>query len=556
MLNPTESHVDALMRMLEDLRILRRLLVGARVRPPQSGRSVTGLEQVRFRASSTAHLRQTLATHVESVDLTPSEFLAVSNFYGLYSYPCDLAAGHSPLVGSIPTAHGRVAGRSTVATLVKSGTEKIEEALPAPPHDSEPLIFRPEVDPVADRGWLEPDHLGFELSPTERIYVVEASMLAALDLIDRSSSSRDLSAALRNWVASHGVEPGPPDPLVKPRYEHRRSAFACATIALHGILSDPELLRRCASGDVAAGWLGLPVPPDIRGRVADETKYGPMQSGELEWDDLVLLAGEVFEGRDDQGRAAAVLMDELRSGRYAQELSEDDARTVIFAFGRGLAAKGSWQSVELARWMEAELPNTLTTTNLIAFASHVASLHLQDDLAWRFAAAAERQVDRLARSGDATPRQKAIVELQVSLIRSGCCLRESDRWCEAEEYGRAADRLTEGLSHLERARNSHQLTQDENSSGLSGFEIRLRALELLFMAMRLRNRGHPVDGFTDEADQLQTALAEARSFFEANRRDDDADDDVLEARLNLLEAATDNELREISRELDDSPRES
>jgi len=205
---------------------LRTLLRGGRQRYARAKTS----NNTTSSQPSTAHIRDILATHVASVGLTPSELLAVAEFYDLYSYPCDLAAGRSPLVGSIPTAHGRVAGRSTVAALVKSGTEKVEAALPAFPEDEEPIILQLEIDPVADRGWLEPDHLGFELSPTERGYAIEASMLAALDLVDRSSSWRDLSAALRNWAASHGVEPGPPYPLAKPRYEHlcRPEIGACA----------------------------------------------------------------------------------------------------------------------------------------------------------------------------------------------------------------------------------------------------------------------------------------------------------------------------------------
>ena len=497
---------------------------------------------------SIAQIQSKLVDSISRVGLSGSEHLAVSEYYGLLQYPLNLSSGDSLLVGSLATASGKVAGRSSVAALLKSASAKLDEVLNPKPLSSSWMLV-PEVDPL-ERDWLEvlPPR---SLSSVERSRLLSAALVGAQDFVYRADNAEFIRAGLQEWAVKHHV---PFSELarslgggVSPRFEHRRAAFAALAVSLWEILHDGAALDRATSA--RSSGLVLVSAPVLSGRVAEQSKHGVVSSGGMDGDELVLLAGDVFEGKALDERTASAVLDEFYARRHEALLSEDNATTLVWAFGRGLAASESWKIVSLARWYSHTYDPDLTTASLLSWAGHVASLHLYDDLAWRLVAVAERTATELAKAGVASERRMHLIRFQVELVRSGCRLREADRLIESDELERAQPILIQAMKHLASAQVGWQSAGTGEDGALvkrhvlEGMSLDLRAMEIVFLAARMRRLGSPVSGFDDELPQLQERLTAARGTFDANRRPDDPDDDVLEQRIELLESVVAEEFR-------------
>lgn len=468
-------------------------------------------------------------------ELDDTELLVLTEFFGLNGFPAGLSTGRDALVGMVAMPSSpKPAGRSTVAKLLDRAVAKFAMTLAPRPFPRD-VILRPEPDPATRRWVLAPPALGRQLRASELADLLEAALYAAFDLIERSEMFGQVNAALHEWGQKHLGLNQPIGPIPKLRPEHRHAANAVLAVTLWEIAHSKPQVNRALAGEPILGWVGVP-RISTGGRLAIHPKYGPMMSG-LDADELVLLTGEVMEGRDSTGRAADLVMDEVLAGRHRQLFDADTRNTVLRALGRGLAAAGSWRTIELARWYGEYEPLSLTTVSLVAWSAHVASLHRHDTLAWRLTSLAERLAGVLHKQGQASPRHLAQVTYQVELIRSGCRVREADRWRGAENVRQATRGVIEATQRLQLTQTAAgQLGQHGHLS--RSITIQLRLIEILLVTARLRDSGHPVDGFENErSNALRLAREIDRRLSSSPADIDDDDFAILRRRLDLLLAA-------------------
>jgi hypothetical protein len=501
---------------------------------------------------SLGEIRSLVHLQIIRAELKSSDLLAASEYFGLCGFPVDLVGSSTSLVGMMPRRLGRgPAGRSTASTILNRAVEKIAATMEPRPGPAG-LIARPDVDPLQRPEFVQ----RLPADVVERSSVLSVIHRLACDFVAQSSSAPQIRAALGAWAETNVVSfsAAPILGSAKVRAEHRNAARAALSVAMFEILADENLLA--AAADPVRSplvWADLTVPSVIRG--AEHPKYGFL-SGELTADELVLMAGEVFDRRDPDGKIAAAVLDHLHAGRHRELFDDDVAKTVVWALGRGLASTGSWRVIELARWYSANEGEDLTTVSLLAWSAHVASLHRHDTLTWQYASAAERLLDELHNSTGVAPRHRDLVVFQIELIRSGCRLREADRMAESGDPAGAGSLLREAHSRLEQARLAWQAAQTSKPSVASdpsptgGLALALRMAEIYFVAGRMRQRDQPVDGFDREFSVCRRFIEDARSLLETHRRDGDDDDVVLAERLDLLEAALS---QEPGSGLDDSP---
>ena len=498
---------------------------------------------------SVAEVRAGLVDAVRGTSLSDVQLLVLSEFFGLESYPADLSGGSSSLVGAVPTRRPGVVGvasRSSVAALIDEAVEMVAGVY-SPEAAGADVALVPELDPI-DRWWLvEPPAAGRRLDSGERARLLESGFVGAFDLVDRAGAARSINDALWRWGHRHlapdfgaRVEGGV-------RFEHRHAAFAALAVSLWELTSDGEVLDRVLDSSGVVGWVG-PAPVAHAARAAEHPRRDEVLS-EVTGDELVVLCGEVFERRDG-GRAADLVTDVVVSGRHRELLDADAATTVVWALGRGLASVGAWRVVELARWYWLGEPLDLTAVSLVAWSAHVASLHLHDGLAWRLCALADRSGRELHGAGSASDRQLQLVRFQVDLIRSGCRMREGDRFEQADRFDRAGAALRQSVQLVESAQQAWNESREGRVDPTAGLALMLRRMEILFLAGRLRHRGHPVDGISGEFTKVRALSAEVRRILDEFGDDEDDDDRIIGERLDLLDAAL---AGEPGAELDDSP---
>ena len=469
--------------------------------------------------------------------------MVVCEFYGLTGFPSGLA-GDRALVGRVRTPAAarrpKPASRSTVAALLSEATSKIDKQIESRPGPQRSI--GPEKNPVTYDWVLRPPAIGRALSATELRAICLTAYEAAFDLVCRSEMSAPLHAALHRWAEVHAAKPSTPEPAgVKVRVEHRNACHAVLTLCLWEITHGAEQLAEALRGDPLVAWFGMDRTP-TGGRIADHSRWGVM-TAELSADEFVLLVDDVLEQRDNDGRAAELVLDLLHSGGHQQLLTPHDEETVLWSFGYGLAAAGSWHTIEFARWYTKSAPRSLTTASLLAWAAHVASLHRHDALAWRLCGAAERVAASL---GNLEEGRRTALDWQVHLIRSGCRIREADRWVEQEYWVNATRSISESVKLL---RGAVQASQHfANSTSWSRrISNDLRRAEILVVACRMRNAEHPAPGFEQETDRFSILLTQLRQAVDGAAADDldSGDHAIFKERIGLLESYRDF--------LDDSP---
>jgi hypothetical protein len=495
---------------------------------------------------SIGELGTSLGLAVSRADLTDYEFFVASEFFGLNGFPPRLVGGDSgALVGGVATPSSRLsptpAGRSTVAALIGTAVAKVATVLEPRPGPSRPI--HPELDPASSAWVLAPTCLGRKLSAPEYRLLLESCLVASFDIVCRSEMSAEMYVALHRWGTLHlGINRPMGIESIKLRPERRNAANAAMAVTLWEVTHSENQLVRALRGQPIAGWVGVQRVA-TGGRILVHPKWGSMTS-DLDEDQMLLLVGEVMEGRDD-GRAADLLFDAVLAGHHHEVFDADTAETVLWSFGRGLAASGSWRAVEFARWYQANEPVSLTTVSLVAWAAHVASLHRHDGLAWRLCAFAERILDALER---VTDEHRAGFRWQVELVRSGCRVREADRWLASDFFGPSAKALEEAQLHLRLAVGaSNRFGREPGYSKL--ITNGLRRTEILIVADRLRRAGRPLRGFRDERIEAHQLVSRMRKLLEQGRAELDGDEiEVLERRLDLISAALSADA-----DVDDSP---
>lgn len=494
---------------------------------------------------SCGELADTLRRAAARADLEDRQLLVLADYFGFYGFPLDLASRSGGLVGAVgrSSQDALAASRSSVASLLARAVEEVEAALPPRPATG-PVLMVPEPDPI-DHAWVRrPECAGRELSDREFVRLVDAAGLAAVGLVSRAGSVDRIESAIRSWSARHGTAGASSSeaaPLV--RFEHRRSAFAALSVALWEITHDVQLLGQCVEGGRlwVANWVGLESPPVRAGRVAVHPRWGA--SGlDLDAQELVLLAGEIFERRADD-RTVALVLDVLRSGRHRELLSSSEANTVVWAVARGLAAERSWRSIELARWFALDQPTSEETVALVAWAAHVASHHKFDTHAWRLADLAEQLMSQLHTAGRTSEEQFAYQVYLVALVRSGCRVRDAERTLGCGRQVKVLELLSDAIRCLQRARQGW-LDAGGSDQHLPAAVV-FRQIEVLLLAFDMRRAGHPAPGITGELQRASGALEYLRCRI-AQVDTDDADSTLLERQLASTEQA-------IADRLDDSP---
>lgn len=455
-------------------------------------------------------------------------------YYGLAGYPSRLAGADS-LVGRVATpAAGRrpkPASRTTVANLLKSATEKVEAVVELPPDFVLPT--GPEPDPMT-RDWVRtPPAFGGKLHGSELSLLCRAAYESAFDLVCRSEHALQLEEALHRWAEVNAGSGRSTSPRARARLEpeRRNAAHAMLAIVLWDIVNDEQELAAALRGDVVVAWSGIERTA-YGGRVAVHSRKGVVTS-DLNRDEFILLAAEVMNGNDDDGRASDLLLDVVLADRAKELFDAKSANTVLWAIGYGLASVGSWRIVELGRWYHRHHRTSLTTVSLLSWSAHVASLHQNDGLAWRLASACERILGSLK---SPPPRQEVGINWQLNMVRSGCRAREAERFQNHERWTDAFKALQEASYYLRRARQASQGA--EGDSALSKhIGNALRQAEIMWIAYLLRCRRHPAPGFSNEAQLfLQATKAIARYIDEAsNRVDFDRGDlEIFRDRHRLL----------------------
>ncbi len=488
-------------------------------------------------------LRRALAELPPSPDVE----VVAAEYFGLSGFPLDLT-GERGLVVRLATAAGsqsvRHVSRSKASALVAETADCLEEQLVERP--GQPQQLQPEAEP-SNRPWvLTPPAMDRALTQPETVQLLSAASECACDLVCRSDWAPHLFEAIYRWSERYADQRRPDGVLrVEIRQEHRNAANAMLALSLWEIVHSKEQIDAVLAGGPVLGWFGL-LPEGTGGRYAEHSKWGPMSSA-LDANEFVLLADDVLERRDEDGRTIDLLMDLLRAGRHRELLSAHDRETVLWALGYGLAAQGSWRVVEFARWYAVHEPRSLTTVSLLSWAAHVASLHYHDGMAWRLCGSAERVLSSLR---DVPEDKLSGLRWQISLVRSGCRVREADALAAGAQFPRAITALSESVLQLRAAETASQ--HFSASASLSKRVTNdLRRAEILLVAARLRNAGRPLAGFSDELRQatriVQTAAAIVSQAAESEF--DDGDRAIFEARVGLLKAA----LHALVRGLDDSP---
>ena len=135
------------------------------------------------------------------------------------------------------------------------------------------------------------------------------------------------------------------------------------------------------------------------------------------------------------------------------------------------------------------------------------------------------------------------------MTRSGCRVREADRWLDHDRVQEAAKalRLADGCLRDALAAASLLPQSVSPSRRISG---NLRRIEILLVAQLTRRRGEPVAGFEDELAEAVRLLAGVRSVLGSSAMDsiDEGDRAIFEQRTAHLESVCASEDF-----LDDSP---
>lgn len=331
------------------------------------------------RQRSTGQLRQLMQRTVAASNLTKREELVVSEFFGLWSYPADLASkrGVAAFAGI---------GRTVAEEAIDSALSKIAHNLePSHLDNGEQLALQTEADPFLALAESERfDGLG----DADQLAVKRAAIQHAFDLTERAPNARNLQAAIRTLAVRHHIQEFTTEierHLV--RQEHRNAAYAACSIALHELLSE-ESLSAVENGNLETLLLStrrLLVP----GRHVDHPKYGQLSAADLDDDLLVIVFGKVFNRDDPDGLYADLSMEVLLSGQARGLLDHDTFDTAVYALVRGLASQSDWRVIDLADWYAANHPLTWNTVLFTGWAAHVASNQQYDQLAWRLTRTAE-----------------------------------------------------------------------------------------------------------------------------------------------------------------------
>lgn len=482
-------------------------------------------------------------------ELPPSRGMQVvaGEYFGLSGFPLDLT-GERGLVVRLAATTGsrrdRHVSRSKASALVAETADRLEEQLLERP--GHPQQLQPEEEPSGQLWVLAPPAIGRALTQSETARLLAAASECACDLVCRADWAPELFEAIYRWSERHTGQQRPDGAhRVEIRQEHRNAANAMLALSLWEIVHSKEQLDVVLADGPALGWFGL-LPEGTGGRYAEHSKWGPMSSA-LDANEFVLLADDVLERRDEDGRSIDLLMDLLRAGRHQDLLSVDARETVLWALGYGLAAQGSWRVVEFARWYAVHEPRSLTTASLLSWAAHVASLHHHDGMAWRLCGSAERVLSSLS---DVPEGKLSGLRWQISLVRSGCRVREADALAAGKQLSNATTALSESVLQLRMAETASQ--HFNASTSLSKRVTNdLRRAEILLVAARLRSAGRPLAGLSDELRQATQIVQTAEAIVSraADAEFDDGDRAIFEARVDALKAA----LHALVRGLDDSP---
>lgn len=476
-----------------------------------------------------------VAAVVNELDLSDQELLVLGEYFGLSGYPRRLVGGPDALTGVLAAPSDRLspraASRSTVTDVTTSAVGKLAEALEV--RVAAPHRLQPEREPSLEPWVRSPECLGRPLTPAEYSSLLSVAHELAFDLLVEAGVADEVRRALHLWARDRLGVCSPEESPDRLRPEYRNAAHAVLATTLWELTRSRETLDPAVEDDAPTLWPG-PLRLPTGGRVAVHPNHGAFGSN-LNADQLVLLAGEVMEGRDD-GRGVSLILDHLLSAREPLH-DADTSDTLVYALGRGLAAQNDWQVVELARWYQSVAPDSATLVTLVAWAANVASHHQHDGYAWRLCATAER----LAES--ASPGSSQGKLWQVELVRSGCRVREAARWSRTSNVTRASSALREAAAHLRRAEASTR-----PASPTRWATEQLRQIEILLVAHDAFRQGaatlevrHPLRDARAVADRLASVV-------ERQTGEIDVDDlSMLHERLSRSVHAI-----EVA-ELDDSP---
>lgn len=549
----TTLEIDGVVSLLDSFRYVWR---GTRRRVPVLESTVAGYFFCSGEQKSLAEVAAALRISIaDTIDLTESEFLIISEYFGLYAFPLDLSSSTVSLVDYVSSSSGallemRSASRSTITALRRSGLGKIGSVLR--PKPGEPFHLQPEADPF-DLSWVtSPPAAKRLLDDVEQARLFAAAHEAALDLVDRAPSANEIRVALNRWALRHLDADALVTEYARFRQEHRNCANAALALSLWEITHDSAQLDIALDGRSTIGWVGG-TPRATGGRVVQHPKWGAMSS-DADAVDMVLLAGEVLNDRDDELLAADLLTDLFIAGKHRSQLPADQADTIVHAVGYGLAARSSWRVVELAKWHAASELLTPTTVSLLGWAAHVASEHRYDALAWRLLNLCDRLSEQLVRDGRINDMQRENSSWLGSMVRSGCRYREATALTNNRKLSRAVSALTSSMSYLDRASVIESLIRGGRNSTISKqLTIDLRQVEILLVAAQLRELGHPLDTVSDELRMAQSVLSSIERKLEAAGDINEVDRPIFEARLETLQIQLDNSPHEEFSELNDSP---
>lgn len=455
-------------------------------------------------------------------NLTKREALVVSEFFGLWSYPADLASARG-------VAAFAGIGRTAAEEAIDSALSKIARNLePSHLDNGEQLAMQTEADPFLALAESERfDGLG----DADQLAVKRAAIQHAFDLTERAPNARNLQAAIRALAVRHHIHGFTTEierHLV--RQEHRNAANAACSIALHELLSE-ESLFAVENGNLETLLLStrrLLVP----GRHVDHPRYGLLSADDLDDDLLVIVFGKVFNRDDPDGLYADLSMEVLLSGQARRFLDQDTFETAVYALVRGLASQSDWRVIDLADWYAVNHPLSWNTVLFTGWAAHVASNQQYDHLAWRLTRTAERQI-RLLPKSVYSKNKHALATYQLELIRSGCCLREGDRFLASNRPGEAHKQLVAGQGHLLRARTAWASATIKQSNGLEGLAMVIRRIELLVLEDLIGPSEEAGSTAPKERTTARRLLHQAQDLVD-NATSHDQDVEQFQNRIDLL----------------------